>query len=270
MTTNVRELMLAGAHYGHRARLWNPKMAPYIYSKYNKIHIFNLDHTVLGLNSAAEFLKSIVTDGGKVLYLNTKTVAADAIEDAAKSVGMPFLNKRWLGGMLTNFKITRQSVHRLNEIEEKIDQGVLKEMTKKEGMKIIAQRDKLDRAIGGVREMDDLPDALFVIDAGWHSRAISEAKKLGIPVVAVVDSNHNPDGIDYVVPGNDDSRQAIGVYIRVVTDAIHEGKRAWEDALAKQIREAGEDAAEDGAQSVMPARGGNAVQVTTRTSEFET
>lgn len=254
MNVGVRELMLAGAHFGHRARFWNPKMAPYIYGEYNKTHVINLDHTVAGLRSASDFLQSIVADGGKVLYLSTKTVAHEAIEENAKSVNMPFLNKRWLGGMLTNFKTMRNSVDRFLELEARIADGVLKEMTKKEGIKLILQRDKLERAIGGVRDMQDLPDAIFVIDAGWHKGAIREAKKLGIPIVAVVDSNHSPDDIDYVIPGNDDSRQAIDIYIKVITTAIRSGKQDYDDNLAQSVREAANISEKEGAKAT-PAKG---------------
>lgn len=245
MSTNVRELMLAGAHFGHRVRFWNPKMAPYIYGEYNKTHIINLDVTVQRLRAATAFVRSVAAGGGVILYLSTKTVAQDAIEEHARKTQMPFLNKRWLGGMLTNFKTTRQSVDRLEKLEKQIKDGMLKNLTKKEGIKLMTQKDKLERSIGGVREMKALPEALFIIDAGWHKGAIREANKLGIPVVAVVDTNHSPDNIDYVIPSNDDSRHAIEIYMRVINEAVLDGKREFalrlrEDAMDDRVSESAE------------------------------
>ena len=239
MNTNIRELMLAGAHFGHRTRFWNPKMAGYIYGKYHSTHIINLDHTIQKLATAADFLKSVIAGGGGVLYLCTKTFAADIIEEEAQAVKMPYISKRWLGGMLTNFKTTRNSVERLFALETRIAEGVLRESTKKEGLKLMTQKEKLDKAIGGIRDMKVLPEALFVIDAGWHKGAVREANKLGIPVVAVVDTNHSPDNIDYVIPGNDDSREAVKLYVREISAAITEGKRQWEETLVADITAAG-------------------------------
>ena len=224
MTSSIRELMLAGAHFGHRARFWSPKMSAYIFGKYHSTHIINLDETLIGLSRAADFLKSTAAGGGTVLFLCTKKAGADSIAAAAKRVDMPYVDQRWLGGILTNFKTTRNSVGSLQRIEEEIELGALRRLTKKEGIKLILAKDKLNAAIGGIRDMTDLPDALFVIDAGWHKGAIREANKLGIPVVAVVDTNHSPEGIDYVIPGNDDSRQAIAVYAREIAAAIGKGK----------------------------------------------
>lgn len=236
MNTNVRELMLAGAHFGHRVRFSNPKMAPYIYGKFRSTHIINLDHTVRALAEAAGYLKSVAESGGRVLYVCTKPASAEIVEQEARSVGMPYVNRRWLGGILTNFKTTRKSVERLDTLEADIAADALKSMTKKEGMKTLALKDKLQKAIGGVRDMADFPDVLFVVDAGWHKGALREANKLGIPIVAVVDTNHSPDDIDYVIPGNDDSREAIAIYVREMTAAIAAGKAAWEKNLVADIK----------------------------------
>ena len=245
MNTDVRELMLAGAHFGHRARFWNPQMAPYIYGKYHSTHIINLDRTVEAMKQATAFLKSVTASGGKVLFVCTKNAAGDSLEGAATSANMPYVNRRWLGGILTNFKTTRNSVNTLKRIEEEIAGGVLKHLTKKEGMKLLLSKDKLEQAIGGIREMDKLPDALFIVDAGWHKGAVREANKLGIPVVAVVDTNHSPNGVDYVIPGNDDSRQAISIYTREMSLAVAEGKQIMDSNLAKDIRASRAAAADD-------------------------
>ena len=242
MTTGVRELMLAGAHFGHRVRFSNPKMTPYIYGKYRSTHIINLDYTVEALARAVDFLKSVAESDGKILYVCTKQ-AGETIAEEAASVGMPFVNRRWLGGILTNFKTTRNSVDRLEKVEEQIAAGALKNMTKKEGIRLLLMQEKLEKAIGGIRNMSELPDALFIVDAGWHKGAVREANKLGIPVVAVVDTNHSPENIDYVIPGNDDSREAIAIYVREITAAIAAGKAAWEANIIAEISSAEESAA---------------------------
>lgn len=237
MNTSVRELMLAGAHFGHRVRFSNPKMSPFIYGKYRSTHIIDLDQTVDAMRVAADHLKAVAESGGRILYVCTKTAAADAIEEEAKSVGMPYVNRRWLGGILTNFKTTRKSVERLDAVEARIAEGALKSMTKKEGIKLLLMKEKLERAIGGIRDMVELPDALFVVDAGWHKGAVRESNKLGIPVAAVVDTNHSPEDVDYVIPGNDDSREAIAIYLREMTEAVAAGKKAWEENLVAGVRE---------------------------------
>ena len=226
MNTSVRELMLAGAHFGHRTRFWNPQMAEYIYGRYNQTHVINLDLTLSGLQKAHEFVKSVATEGGNVVYVGAKSVTSDVIREEAEAVNMPYVNHRWLGGMLTNFKTTLNSVSRLMKLETDITSGVLADLTKKEGIRLISAKDKLIKSIGGVRGLKELPDALFIVDVGWHRGAVREANLLGIPVVAVVDTNHSPAGVDYVVPGNDDSRQAIRIYARVISDAVREGRAA--------------------------------------------
>lgn len=259
MNTSVRELMLAGAHFGHRVRFSNPKMSPYIYGKYRSTHIINLDLTVHAIGAAAEFLKSVTASNGKVLYVGTKPSSVETIEEEAKKADMPYVNRRWLGGILTNFNTTRNSVLRLEKVEGQINEGALKNMTKKEGIKLLSVKDKLEKAIGGIRTMTDLPDALFIVDAGWHKGAVREANKLGIPVVAVVDTNHSPEKIDYVIPGNDDSREAVAIYVREMTAAIEDGKREWEKNLVADVKAAkqdGDEAAVRGKFSASAAKEG--------------
>jgi small subunit ribosomal protein S2 len=216
--------MLAGGHFGHRTRFWNPKMAPYIYGTYYQTHIINLDHTLSGLEKASEFFGSVSLDGGTILYVCAKPVGSEAIMTQARAASMPYMSQRWLGGMLTNFKTTLKSVERLKSVEADIESGILKTLTKKEGIQLLSTKDKLEKSIGGVREMNELPDALFIIDAGWHKGAVREANLLGIPVVSVVDTNHSPEGVDYVIPGNDDSRQAVEIYARLMSEAIIAGR----------------------------------------------
>lgn len=234
MTTTVKELMLASAHLGHRTRFWHPKMAEFIYGKYQQIHIINLDRTLAALNEAAEFLRAVAAAGGVVLYLGTKQSSSEVMQRQATAAGMPFVNERWLGGMLTNFKTTRASVSRLIQHEEEIRGGVLQKLTKKEGLRLMNKKEKLNKSIGGVRDMQNLPEALFVVDVGVHRGAVAEANKLGIPVVAVVDTNHSPEGVDYVIPGNDDSRRAVEIYAQAVTDAIVAGKAQRDEETANQ------------------------------------
>lgn len=224
MTTSIRELMLAGAHFGHRTRFWNPQMEEYIYGTYYQTHVINLDMTMNGLQKAAEFVKNITSENGVVVYVGAKAVTSEVIQAEADSVSMPYVNHRWLGGMLTNFKTTLNSVSRLAKMENDIASGMLAGLTKKEGIRLVAAKEKLVRSIGGVREMKELPDALFIVDVGWHRGAVREANLLGIPVIAVVDTNHSPAGVDYVIPGNDDSRQAIKIYAEVISNAVREGR----------------------------------------------
>ena len=245
MNTTIRELILAGAHFGHRIRFGNPKMAPYIYGTYQNTHIINLDYTLSALQKAAGFLKAIASDDGVVLFLGTKQTSSDIIEEEAKRTSMPYINQRWLGGMLTNFKTTCNSVTKLKELEESIASGTLKTLTKKEGLKLISKKERLIKSIGGVRDMKKVPDVLFVIDAGWHKGAITEAAKLNIPVVAVVDTNYSPIGIDYPIPGNDDSRQAVMIYARIMSDALLSGKEARIAALKSEIAAAEQDAKDE-------------------------
>ena len=225
-SVSMRQMLEAGVHFGHQTRFWNPKMAPFIFGERNKIHIINLERTLPLYNEAATFIKGVITDGGKVLFVGTKRSARDAIQAEASRCGMPYVNQRWLGGMLTNFKTIRQSIKRLQELEELRDTGALDRRNKKEAQTLRREMDKLTRSLGGIKEMNALPDALFVVDVGHEEIAVHEARKLGVPVVAVVDSNCSPDGIDYVIPGNDDAMKAIQLYAAGIAEAVIDGKSA--------------------------------------------
>ena len=221
---SMRQLLEAGVHFGHQTRYWSPKMAPYIYGERNRIHIFNLEKTVPMMDDGLNFLGKLASKGGKIMFVGTKRAARDAISDAASSCGMPYVNKRWLGGMMTNFKTVKQSVKRLKESEAMFADGSAERLNKKEQLKVTREMEKLDNSLGGIRDMERLPDAMFIIDVGHEKIALAEARKLGIPIVAVVDSNNSPEGVDYVIPGNDDSIRAIQVYVHAVAEAIQEGK----------------------------------------------
>ncbi len=221
---SMRQMLEAGVHFGHQTRFWNPKMAPFIFGERNKIHIINLEKTQPLYAEAASFVKGIIADGGKVLFVGTKRSAREAVQKEAERSGMPYVNQRWLGGMLTNFKTIRQSIKRLAEINELHTSGALDKRGKKEATQLRREMDKLERSLGGIKDMEALPDALFVIDVGHEKIAIHEAKKLGIPVVAVVDTNCCPEGIEYVIPGNDDAMRAIQLYASGMADAVIEGK----------------------------------------------
>ncbi len=223
-SVSMRQMLEAGVHFGHQTRFWNPKMAPFIFGERNKIHIINLEKTQPLYARAAAFIKGVAAEGGKVLFVGTKRSARDAVEKEATRCNMPYVNQRWLGGMLTNFKTIRQSIKRLNELDEMAQNGSLDRRGKKEAQMLRREMDKLLRSLGGIRDMNALPDALFVIDVGHEEIAVNEARKLGIPVVAVVDTNCSPDGIDYVIPGNDDAMRAILLYAGGVADSVLEGK----------------------------------------------
>ncbi|HXL70368.1 MAG TPA: 30S ribosomal protein S2, partial [Rhizomicrobium sp.] len=223
-SVSMRQMLEAGVHFGHQTRFWNPKMAPFIFGERNKIHIINLEKTQPLYTQAAAFIKGVAAEGGKVLFVGTKRSARDAVQKEATRCSMPYVNQRWLGGMLTNFKTIRQSIKRLNELDEMAKSGALDRRGKKEAQMLRREMDKLLRSLGGIRDMTALPDALFVIDVGHEQIAIHEARKLGIPVVAVVDTNCSPDGIDYVIPGNDDAMRAILLYAGGVADSVLEGK----------------------------------------------
>jgi len=223
-SVSMRQMLEAGVHFGHQTRFWNPKMAPFIFGERNKIHIINLEKTLPLYNEAANFIKGVIADGGKVLFVGTKRSARDAIQVEAMRCGMPYVNQRWLGGMLTNFKTIRQSIKRLHELEELRTSGALDRRNKKEAQKLRRELDKLLRSLGGIKDMNALPDALFVVDVGHEEIAVHEARKLGVPVVAIVDSNCSPDQIDYVIPGNDDAMKAIQLYAAGIAEAILDGK----------------------------------------------
>ena len=220
----MRDMLAAGAHFGHQTRFWNPKMAPYIFGARNKIHIINLEHTLPAFNEALEHVRSLIAAHKKILFVGTKRAAGKVVREQAERVGMPYVDQRWLGGMLTNYKTIRQSILRLKELETQAGDGTFEMLTKKEALRKSRTMEKLQRSLGGIKEMGGLPDALFVIDVQHERIAVSEANKLGIEVIGVVDTNSDPDGIDYVIPGNDDAIRAIRLYVMGVADAIEEAR----------------------------------------------
>ncbi|TCT10049.1 30S ribosomal protein S2 [Paralcaligenes ureilyticus] len=237
----MREMLEAGVHFGHQTRYWNPKMAPYIFGHRNKIHIINLEQTVVKFQEATKFARQIAARGGSILFVGTKRAARELIAAEAARCRMPFVDSRWLGGMMTNFKTVKSSVKRLKEMEVALADGATERMSKKEGLMFDRELTKLNKAIGGIKDMNTLPDALFIIDVGYHKIAVAEARTLGIPVVAVVDTNHSPDGIDYIIPGNDDSTKAIALYARGIADAVLEGREQHLNGVVEEIAEGGEE-----------------------------
>ena len=225
MNISMREMLEAGVHFGHQTRFWNPKMAPFIFGHRNKIHIVNLEKTLPMFEEAAKFVRQLTANGGTVLMVGTKRTSRDLIAQEAARAGVPFVEQRWLGGMLTNFKTVKTSIKRLKDMQAQKEAG-LENMSKKEQLTFTREIEKLEKDIGGIQDMGALPDAIFVVDVGYHKIAVSEAKKLGIPLIGVVDTNHNPEGIDYVIPGNDDSAKAVALYARGIADAILEGRNA--------------------------------------------
>jgi len=223
MAVTMRDMLEAGVHFGHQTRFWNPKMAPFIFGHRNKIHIINLEKSLPMFQEAAKFVRDVTAKGGTVLMVGTKRQARETIAEEARRAGVPFVDQRWLGGMLTNFKTVKTSVKRLKDMKAQQETG-LDSMSKKEQLMFSRELSKLERDLGGIQDMTVLPDAIFVIDVGYHKIAISEARKLGIPLVAVVDSNHSPEGVDYVIPGNDDSSKAVTLYARGIADAILDGR----------------------------------------------
>ncbi len=222
----MREMLEAGVHFGHQTRFWNPKMAPFIFGERNKIHIINLEQTMPLCKDAINYLGKVASKKGKILFVGTKRAASDAICEEAQRCGMPYVNHRWLGGMLTNFRTVRASIKRLKELEEMAQSNSYEKINKKEILQLSREQEKLEKTLGGIKDMGGLPDALFVIDVGYEKIAVQEAAKLGIPVVGIVDTNNSPDDIEYVVPGNDDSMRAVRLYARLVADAIVEGKQS--------------------------------------------
>ncbi|RZL10326.1 MAG: 30S ribosomal protein S2 [Rubrivivax sp.] len=224
MPVSMREMLEAGVHFGHQTRFWNPKMAPYIFGHRNKIHIINLEKTLPAFEDALKFIRQLSARRGTVMMIGTKRQARDVVAAEAQRAGVPFVNQRWLGGMLTNFKTVKGSIKKIKDMQAQVETGGLEQLKKKEGLLFQRELSKLERDIGGIQDMNALPDALFVIDVGYHKIAVAEAKKLGIPVIAVVDTNHSPEGIDYVIPGNDDSSKALALYAKAVADAVLEGR----------------------------------------------
>jgi len=242
MSVTMREMLEAGVHFGHQTRFWNPKMAPYIFGHRNKIHIINLEKSLPMFQDAAKFVKQLTARRGTVLMVGTKRQARETVAQEARRAGVPFVDQRWLGGMLTNFKTVKTSIKRLKEMKIQQEAG-LDAMSKKEQLMFAREIAKLEKDIGGIQDMAALPDAIFVIDVGYHKIAIAEAKKLGIPLIGVVDSNHSPEGIDYVIPGNDDSSKAVTLYARGIADAILEGRANAVDDVVKAVvaHEAGDE-----------------------------
>ena len=224
MSVTMREMLEAGVHFGHQTRFWNPKMAPFIFGHRNKIHIVNLEQTMSMFQEATTYIRKLSANRGTILMVGTKRQARDIIAAEAQRAGVPFVDQRWLGGTLTNFKTIKTSIKRLKEMEAAIADGSVEKMSKKEALMFNRELDKLQKGIGGIKDMNGVPDAIFVIDVGYHKGAITEAIKLGIPVIGVVDTNHSPNGVTYVIPGNDDSSKAITLYARGVADAILEGR----------------------------------------------
>jgi len=243
---NMRDLLKAGVHFGHQTRYWNPKMGRYIFGARNKIHIINLEHTVPAMNSALAQIESVAARNNKILLVGTKRAAGKIIKEQAERCSMPFVAHRWLGGMLTNYKTIRQSIRRLRDLESQQADGTFEQLTKKEALMRTREMDKLERSIGGIKEMGGLPDMVFVIDVDHERIAVQEANKLGIPVIGVVDTNSNPDGIDYVIPGNDDAIRAIQIYASAVADAVMDGKQQNGPA-ADEFVEVAEEASEQAA-----------------------
>ncbi len=236
MSVSMREMLEAGVHFGHQTRFWNPKMAPFIFGHRNKIHIINLEKTVAKYNDAMAFIRRMSANKGTILMVGTKRQAREIVAEEAQRAGVPYVDERWLGGMLTNFKTLKLSVKRLKDLEAMVEDGSMERMPKKEALVLQRELVKLQKSIGGIKDMGGLPDALFVIDVGYHKIAITEANKLGIPVVAVVDTNHSPLGVDYVIPGNDDSSRAIRLYASGVADAILEGRNSAAQDLVAQLK----------------------------------
>ncbi|MDR3214023.1 MAG: 30S ribosomal protein S2 [Azoarcus sp.] len=224
MSVTMRQMLEAGVHFGHQTRFWNPKMAQYIFGHRNKIHIVNLEKTLVKYNEAMDFVRKLASNRGTILFVSTKRQAREILAEEAQRASMPYVDERWLGGMLTNFKTVKQSIKRLKELEALVEDGSIESLSKREALMTRRELEKLHKSIGGIKDMGGLPDALFVIDVGYHKIAITEAQKLGIPVVAVVDTNHSPDGVNYVIPGNDDSSRAIRLYARGVADAVLQGR----------------------------------------------
>jgi len=241
----MRELLQAGAHFGHQTRYWNPKMGRYIFGARNKIHIINLEHTVPALNSALDLVKQLASNKNKVLFVGTKRAAGKVIKEQAERAGMPYVSHRWLGGMLTNYKTIRASIKRYRDLEAQQADGTFAKLTKKEALMRTRQMEKLERSIGGIKDMGGLPDVLFVIDVDHERIAITEANKLGIPVIGIVDTNSDPDGVDYVIPGNDDAIRAVKLYAQAVADACIEGRAGDAAAIKNEFVEVEAEAAAD-------------------------
>ena len=238
MSTTMREMLEAGVHFGHQTRFWNPKMAPFIFGHRNKIHIINLEKSLPMFQDAMKYVKQLTANRGTILMVGTKRQAREIVATEAQRAGVPYVDTRWLGGMLTNFKTVKTSIKRLKEMKAQQEAG-LDALSKKEQLTFSREIAKLEKDIGGIQDMTALPDAIFVIDVGFHKIAVAEAKKLGIPLIGVVDSNHSPEGIAYVIPGNDDSSKAVALYARGIADAVIEGRSSAMNDVVKAVAEGG-------------------------------
>ena len=237
MSVTMRQMLEAGVHFGHQTRYWNPKMADFIFGQRNKIHIVNLEKTMQMYQDAMKYVRQLASNRGTILFVGTKRQAREIVAEEAQRANMPWVDHRWLGGMLTNFKTVKASIKRLKDLEVMVTDGTFERMTKREALSHQRELDKLNKSLGGIKDMVALPDAMFVVDVGYHKIAVTEAKKLGIPIIGVVDTNHSPDGIAYVIPGNDDSSRAIRLYARGVADAVLEGK----STVIQEIVSAGDE-----------------------------
>jgi len=248
VSVTMRQMLEAGVHFGHQTRFWNPKMAPFIFGHRNKIHIINLEKTLAMYQESLKFARQLAANRGSILFVGTKRQAREIISEEAMRCQMPFVDHRWLGGMLTNFKTVKQSIKRLKEMEQLQQEGGLDRISKKEALGITREMQKLQRSLGGIKDLGALPDALFVIDVGYQKGAVAEANKLGVPVIGVVDTNHTPEGIDYIIPGNDDSSRAIRLYARGMADAVLEGRTQSLEEVAAASRDEFVEVEEDGAE----------------------
>ena len=248
MSVTMRQMLEAGVHFGHQTRYWNPKMADFIFGQRNKIHIVNLEKTMQMYQDAMKYVRQLASNRGTILFVGTKRQAREIVAEEAQRAGMPFVDHRWLGGMLTNFKTVKASIKRLKDLEQMATDGTFDRMSKREALSHQRELDKLMKSLGGIKDMNALPDAMFVVDVGYHKIAVTEAKKLGIPIIGVVDTNHSPDGIAWVIPGNDDSSRAIRLYARGVADAVLEGRSQVHKELASDEFVEVETGEEAGAQ----------------------
>jgi small subunit ribosomal protein S2 len=269
----MRDLLQAGAHFGHQTRFWNPKMDQYIFGARNKIHIINLEHTVPAFNEALQTVQRLAEKKNQVMFVGTKRAAGKIIEEQARRCGMPFVSHRWLGGMLTNYKTIRSSIKRLRELQEQERDGTFAKLTKKEALMRSRMKEKLERSIGGIKEMSGLPDVLFVVDVDHERIAVTEANKLGIPVIGIVDTNSNPDGVDYVIPGNDDAIRAIKLYVAAVADAVLAGRAQAGEVVAVdefvEVTEQSEPVAEEAAPVVAASAEAEATEASATSDSSE-
>jgi small subunit ribosomal protein S2 len=270
---SMRDLLQAGAHFGHQTRFWNPKMDQYIFGARNKIHIINLEHTVPAFNEALQTVQRLAEKKNQVMFVGTKRAAGKIIEEQARRCGMPFVSHRWLGGMLTNYKTIRSSIKRLRELQEQERDGTFAKLTKKEALIRSRMKEKLERSIGGIKEMSGLPDVLFVVDVDHERIAVTEANKLGIPVIGIVDTNSNPDGVDYVIPGNDDAIRAIKLYVAAVADAVLAGRAQAGEVVAVdefvEVTDQSEPVAEEAAPVVAASAEAEATEASATSDSSE-